>query len=57
VSGANKLDLNDKIGIQGQMNINGKAINYYATDTLQEVITRINEAGARVNAFLNPQGN
>ena len=55
ISGANKLELTDKIGIAGQMNINGMSINYYSTDTLQEVIKRINESGARVNAFLNPQ--
>ncbi|MBN2546690.1 MAG: flagellar hook-associated protein FlgK [Spirochaetes bacterium] len=57
VSGSNILDINDKIGIQGQMNINGITINYYSTDTLNDVIRRINESGARVNAFLNPQGN
>ncbi len=56
VSGSNNLDINDKIGIEGQMNINGKTINYYSTDTLNDVIRRINESGARVNAFLNPQG-
>ena len=56
ISGSNKLDLNDKIGIQGQMNINGATVAYNATDTLQEVIKKINESGARVNAFLNPEG-
>src|SRR4030042_2394648 len=39
-----------------EMNINGVNINYYSTDTLSEVVRRINESGARVNAFLNPQG-
>ena len=56
VSGSNKLDLKDKIGIEGAMQINGLAVRYYTTDTLQEVIDRINQSGARVNAFLNPQG-
>ena len=56
ISGINQLDLKDKIGIAGQLNINGVLIDYYQTDTLQEVIKKINESGARVNAFLNPQG-
>ncbi|HOJ63223.1 MAG TPA: flagellar hook-associated protein FlgK [Spirochaetota bacterium] len=55
VSGKNKLELYDKIGIRGTMNINGIDIAYYETDTLEQVIRRINESGARVNAFLNPQ--
>ena len=56
VSGTNKLDLNDKIGIAGEMNINGVAIPYYDTDTLESVIRRINDSDARVNAFVSPQG-
>ncbi|MCG8571545.1 MAG: flagellar hook-associated protein FlgK [Spirochaetes bacterium] len=55
ISGGNELDLKDKIGIRGQMDINGEVINYYETDTLENVITRINQSDARVNAFLNPQ--
>jgi flagellar hook-associated protein 1 FlgK len=56
MSGSNKLDAKDKIGIRGTMNVNGINVDYYETDTLQEVIRKINESGARVNAFLNPQG-
>jgi flagellar hook-associated protein 1 FlgK len=56
MSGGNKLDLKDKIGIRGTMNVNGINIDYNETDTLQEVIRKINESGARINAFLNPQG-
>lgn len=55
VAGQNNLELNDKLGIRGQMNINGTAVNYYETDTLKEVIDRINQSDARVNAFLNAQ--
>jgi flagellar hook-associated protein 1 FlgK len=55
VSGSNKLDEKDKVGIQGQLNINGIIINYYATDTVLDIIKRINEANTRVTAFLNPQ--
>lgn len=56
ISGENTLSLTDKIGIEGVLNINGININYYSTDTLENVIERINQSGARVNAFLNPQG-
>lgn len=56
VSGANELDLKDKIGIRGSMNINGVEVGYNETDTLDNVIRKINEANAGVNAFLNPQG-
>ncbi len=56
VSGTNKVDLNDKIGIRGEMNLNGAIVEYTETDTLQRVIDKINEAGAGVNAFVNAQG-
>ncbi len=54
VSGSNRLSKNDKLGIAGQMTINGVNIDYFSTDTVEEVVTRINQSGARVNAFLNP---
>lgn len=56
ISGTNKVELTDKIGIRGEMNINGVNIEYIETDTLQNVINKINEAGAGVNAFVNAQG-
>ncbi len=56
VSGSNKLELNDKLGIRGQMIINDSTVDYYETDTVSEVITRINQSDARVNAFLNTDG-
>lgn len=56
ISGTNKVDLSDKIGIRGEMNLNGKIIEYTETDTLQGVIDKINQAGAGVNAFVNAQG-
>ena len=37
------------------MNINGVDIDYSETNTLQDVIRKINDSGARVNAFLNPE--
>lgn len=56
ISGKNELDLKDKIGIRGTMNINGTNIDYYETETLNDVIKKINMSDAKVNAFLNPQG-
>jgi flagellar hook-associated protein 1 FlgK len=56
ISGTNKVELNDKIGIRGEMNLNGVAVEYTETDTLQNVIDKINQAGAGVNAFVNAQG-
>ncbi len=56
ISGINRVDLNDKIGIRGEMNLNGKVIEYTETDTLQGVIDKINQSGAGVNAFVNAQG-
>lgn len=56
ISGTNKVELTDKIGIRGEMNINGVNIEYTETDILQNVINKINEAGAGVNAFVNAQG-
>ena len=55
ISGTNKVELTDKIGIRGEMNINGVNIEYTETDTLQNVINKINEAGAGVNEFVNAQ--
>lgn len=55
VSGSNKLESHDKIGIRGTMRINGANVDYYETDTLEQVIRKINDSGARVNAFLNPE--
>lgn len=55
VSGGNKLEASDKIGIRGTMNINGINVDYYETDTLEQVIRKINDSGARVSAFLNPE--
>jgi len=55
VSGGNKLESHDKIGIRGTMNINGVEVNYNETDTLEQVIKKINDSGARVSAFLNPE--
>lgn len=56
ISGTNKVELTDKIGIRGEMNINGVNIEYTETDTLQNVINKINEASVGVNAFVNAQG-
>lgn len=56
MSGGNELDPTDKIGIRGTLNINDVEIEYFETDTLQEVLRKINQSDARVNAFLDQMG-
>ena len=56
VSGQNVLDEKDKLGIQGIMNLNGTDIQYFATDTVKDVIDRINFANTGITAFLNNKG-
>mgnify|MGYP000742922349 CR=1 FL=1 len=60
IAGTNSLDPNTTIGIQGTItfdaNTQGGApitINYYATDTVADVIDRINKSGAEVVAYLD----
>ncbi len=55
VSGTNKINKNDKVGIQGQLNVNGVTVNYYATDTVIDIVKRINEANSGITAFINAQ--
>ena len=56
VSGANEVKASDKIGIAGTMTINGIDIEYYGTDTVEQVIRRINDSDANVNAFISQKG-
>lgn len=61
VSGTNRLDPQEHIGLQGTMSISGPEGNieiaYNPTDTVGDVINRINLAGAEVVARLNQEGN
>lgn len=60
VTGANTLSPQDHIGLSGVMRIPGKSgiteIPYYPTDTVDDVIKRINNSGAEVGARLDIDG-
>jgi flagellar hook-associated protein 1 FlgK len=60
INGTNELKGNDQIGLAGTMTFSGPKGNvevpYFATDTVTEVIARINNSGAEVVARLNRDG-
>jgi flagellar hook-associated protein 1 FlgK len=60
INGTNALESQAQLGFTGEITISGAGgdvrIPYYPTDTVAEVIARINNAGAEVVARLNRQG-
>ncbi len=63
VAGTENLQPTTTIGTAGQLNFGPSArngapivINYQATDTVNDVITRINQSDAGVSAYLNDKG-
>ena len=60
INGTNSLELSDQIGIQGTMKLSGPngdvEIEYNPTDTVKDIINRINLAPAEVTARLNRKG-
>ncbi len=62
VAGTNTLALNQQIGFSGTLTVSGREgdstiqIPYNGTDTVEDIITRINTSGAEVVASLNTQG-
>lgn len=56
-TGANALHGQDKVGLEGEMTFSGKSGNvtvpYYATDTIDEVVNRINDSDGEVKAYLD----
>jgi flagellar hook-associated protein 1 FlgK len=60
VSGTNALENRTQTGLEGVITLSGASGNvevpYYPTDTVQEIITRINNSGAEVVARLNREG-
>ena len=60
VSGLNRLEERAQIGLEGAITLsaaNGnRIIPYYATDTVADVITRINNSGSEVTARLDRDG-
>jgi flagellar hook-associated protein 1 FlgK len=60
VSGANELSAKDQIGLAGTITLPGAqgsvTVDYHPTDTVEDLITRINLSGAEVVARLNAEG-
>ena len=60
ISGTNQLNAQDHIGLEGTLTFagaNGNVnINYYGTDTVEDVIKRINLSGSEVVARLDRDG-
>ena len=57
VSGKNSLKETEQIGLEGNITISGKNANisvpYYATDTVADVVKRINDYDGEVKAYLD----
>jgi flagellar hook-associated protein 1 FlgK len=60
INGTNELQGREQLGFEGEITLSGAVgdvrIPYYPTDTVTEVIARINNAGAEVVARLNRDG-
>ena len=56
-TGANVLHGQDKVGLEGEMTFSGKSgtvtVPYYATDTVDAVVNRINDSDGEVKAYLD----
>lgn len=56
-TGTNALKHTEQIGLEGTLSLSGHEGNvtvpYYATDTVEEVINRINDSNAEVKAYLD----
>jgi flagellar hook-associated protein 1 FlgK len=61
MNGDNVLDPQAQVGLEGELRLSGPeggevTIPYYATDTVRDIVTRINNSGAEVTARLNREG-
>jgi flagellar hook-associated protein 1 FlgK len=61
INGTNVLEPQAQVGLEGELSLSGPEggnvrVPYYATDTVQDIITRINNSGAEVVARLNRDG-
>lgn len=56
-TGTNALNPQEKVGLSGTMTLSGKSGNisvpYYATDTIEDVVNRINDSDGEVKAYLD----
>lgn len=57
ISGTNELKANEQIGLEGTMTFNANGENvqvrYFASDTVSDVINRINDSNGEVKAYLD----
>ncbi len=57
MTGSNVLKPQEQIGLSGVMTINGASgnidVEYYATDTVEDVVNRINDSNGEVKAYLD----
>lgn len=60
ISGANQLDAEQQVGLAGTITLPGQTaeieIDYFPTDTVGDIVKRINDSGAEVVARLNREG-
>ena len=56
-TGTNSLNPQEKLGLEGEMKLSGKSgtitVPYHATDTIEEVVSRINDSDGEVKAYLD----
>lgn len=56
-TGTNSLNPQEKLGLEGEMKLSGKSgtitVPYHATDTIEEVVARINDSDGEVKAYLD----
>ncbi len=56
-TGTNALNPQEKLGLEGEMTLSGKSgtvnVAYHATDTIEDVIARINDSDGEVKAYLD----
>lgn len=56
-TGTNSLSPQEKLGLEGTMTLSGKSgtisVPYHATDTIAEVVARINDSDGEVKAYLD----
>ena len=56
-TGTNELNPQEKVGLEGTMTLSGKSgtisVPYHATDTIEEVVARINDSNGEVKAYLD----